>query len=306
MAKIQTQVDLLPFNTFGVFVKAKKFLTVDNLSDLSNLSNLDNPLFLGQGANILFTKDYDGLVVKNNLLAKKILSEDENGATLEIASGESWIELVNWTVDHDWSGIENLAYIPGTAGAAVVGNIGAYGQTFEDVFISAKSGKDIFYRNDCCFDYRESAFKHQLKNIFIESVTIKLGRNCEAKKKARETTARRQANLPNWKALGTAGSFFKNPFITADKLVELKKDFPDIPNFPDTPDKVKIPAGYLLEKLGWKGKRIGNVGTYDKHALVIVNYGGASGQEIVDFARQMQADVKKNFGIELEPEVNII
>ncbi len=293
MAKAQSDVNLLPYNTFKVSVKAKYFLEVNSPEDIPN----EKALILGDGANILFTKDYDGLVIKNNLFRKK---ETEEGV-FEVASGESWIDFVNFAVEDGWSGLEKLSLIPGTIGGALVGNIGAYGQTFEDIFVSAKSGKEIFSKDQCQFGYRESAFKHELKNHLVESVTVKLSKSPDSKRIAAETIALRKSKLPDWTKLGTAGSFFKNPFVSQEKLVELQKEIPDLPNF-----SKKIPAGFLLEKLGWKGKRIGNVGTYEKHALIVINYGGATGQEILDFTLHMQADVKKNFGIDLEPEVNII
>mgnify|MGYP001604120376 FL=1 len=293
VAKAQSDVNLFPYNTFKVSVKAKYFLEVNSPKDIPN----ENSLILGNGANILFTKDYDGLVIKNNLLGKK---EIEKGV-FEIASGESWIDFVNFAVDNGWAGLEKLSLIPGTIGGALVGNIGAYGQTFEDIFVSAKSGKEIFSKDQCKFGYRESAFKHELKNRFVESVTIKLSKNPDSKRIAQETAALRKSKLPDWTKIGTAGSFFKNPFVSQEKLADLLEEIPDLPHFSN-----KIPAGFLLERLGWKGKRIGNVATYDKHALIVINCGGATGQEILDFTKQMQADVKRAYDIDLEPEVNII
>ena len=313
MAKVQTNVDLLPYNTFRVPAKAKYFLELNDISDLQDLPK-EKRLILGEGANVLFTKDFDGLVIKNNLCGKTQIGED----TFEIASGENWIDLVNWSVENSWSGLEKLAFIPGTVGGAAVGNIGAYGQTFENVFVSAKANGEVFQKKDCEFFYRGSAFKNGRKDYFVESVKIQLSRDLNSKKVAEETTAIRQSKLPDWKTLGTAGSFFKNPFVSQEKLDSLKRDFPNLPNFftprsPEQsrrgevgPDSFKIPAGWLLEKCGWKGKRIGNVGTYEKHALVVVNYGGATGQEILDFTRQMQSDVREAYNIDLEPEVNII
>lgn len=336
MTKVQTDVSLAPFNTFQVDVKAKKFLELTSVADIPN----EKALILGRGANILFTKDYDGLIIKNNLLGKKQLSED----TFEIASGEDWIELVNWSVKNGWSGIENLAFIPGTVGAAAVGNIAAYGQNFEDVIVSVKTVDGFFEKKDCNFSYRDSIFGKNPQN-FVTSITIKLSKQPEfdtnyhsryeslkavlpnhpaipytPQEIATAVTTLRKTKLPDWTKIGTAGSFFKNPNVTSEKFVELSKQImdlqsypanklsysPNIPHSPNTLNLVKIPAGRLLEELGWKGKRIGNVGTFEKHALIVVNYGGATGVEILDFSRQMQADVKKNFDIDLEPEVNII
>lgn len=289
---------LKPYNTFQVEVFAKDFI---ELSSLDDLKINDNFLILGLGANILFTKDFDGLVIKNNLKGKKILKETDQEVFIEVASGENWIDFVNFCVNNGWSGLEKMAFIPGTLGGAVVGNIGAYGQTFQDIFASAKAGKVIFTKDQCKFGYRESAFKHELKNYFVESLTLELSKNPDSKRIAEETTALRKSKLPDWTKIPTAGSFFKNPFVTPEKLADLKKEFKDLVNY-----DLKIPAGFLLEKLGWKGKRIGNVATHEKHALIVINCGGASGQEILDFTLQMQSSVKQAYDIDLEPEVNII
>lgn len=289
---------LKPYNTFQVEVFAKDFIELNSLNDLKNN---DNFLILGLGANILFTKDFDGLVIKNNLKGRSVLKETDDEVLIEVASGENWIDFVNFCVNNGWSGLEKMAFIPGTLGGAAVGNIGAYGQTFQDIFVSAKAGKEIFTKDRCKFNYRESAFKHELKNYFVESVTLKLSKNSDSKRIAEETTALRKSKLPDWTKVPTAGSFFKNPFVSAEKLVDLVKEMPDLPNFSG-----KIPAGFLLEQLGWKGKKIGNVATHEKHALIVINCGGASGQEILDFTRLMQSSVKKAYDIYLEPEVNII
>lgn len=290
--------NLKPYNTFQVSIFARDFI---ELSDVSAIRNVSDFLVLGLGANILFTKDFDGLVIKNNLKGKKVLKENDREVLIEVASGENWIDFVNFAVNNGWSGLEKMAFIPGTVGGAVVGNIGAYGQTFEDIFVSAKSGKELFTKDQCKFGYRESAFKHELKNYFVESVILKLSKNPDSKRIAEETTALRKLKLPDWTKIPTAGSFFKNPFVTPEKLADLVKEMPDLPNFSG-----KIPAGFLLEQLGWKGKRIGNVATHEKHALIVINCGGASGQEILDFTLQMQSSVKKAYDINLEPEVNII
>lgn len=349
MAKAQSDVDLSFYNTFKVSAKAKYFIELNTLDDLADLPR-EKTLILGQGANILFTKDFEGLVIKNNLLGKKDLGE----GVFEVGAGESWIDLVTWTTENGWSGIENLAYIPGSVGAAPVQNIAAYGQNFGEIVISVtgfnlETNKiETLSKQECKLYYRDSIFKHELKNKFlVSSVKFRLSKIAKfdthyygsrpyeslqaqidkiskppytPKIIAQAVTNQRIINLPDWKVFGTAGSFFKNPFVSKEKLSEIQKRIPNIqvypitamtyPN-PDDPalkmaDRVKVPAGKLLDELEWKGKRIGNVGTYEKHALTVVNYGGASGQEILDFTSQMQADVKKNFDINLEPEVNII
>lgn len=325
--------DLAPYNTFRVSAKAKDFLVVRQEKDIPQ----EPFLILGEGANVLFTKDIPGLVIKNELKGRKVVSQDDDSVTLEVASGESWIDLVNFAVENGWSGIENMAFIPGTVGAATVGNIAAYGESFEDVFVEAKSLKEKFSKADCNFGYRDSVFKNNRQDVFITSVTIKL-----SKKPAMDTayysryeslktqlgeppytpkmvaaivTRLRQSKLPDWHQLGTAGSFFKNPLVSAEKAHALQKEITELQTYPAeklqytdrvTGNFVKVPAGRLLDELGWKGKRIGNVGTWKNHALTVINYGGATGQEILDFTNQMSADIKSHFEIDLEPEVNIL
>ncbi len=337
-----------------------KVTSAENANDLlDNLpEDITNVFILGQGANILFTKDFPGLIVKNEILGKKVVSEDDDGVVLEVAAGESWIDLVVWAAENGWSGIENLAYIPGTVGAAPVQNLAAYGQNFGESVVSV-TGINISDRQlqtltakECQLYYRDSIFKHDLKDkFFITKVTVKLSRFpkgdvsyynahtevnntrislLETLKKigpppygpkeiVKAVTSIRQTKLPDWHKLGTAGSFFANPFVSKGKFEQLSREITNLQAYPinamlypnpDDPvfkkvDQVKIPAARLLDELGWRGKRIRNVGTFEKHALVVVNYGGATGQEILDFTRQMQADIKSHFDIDLEPEVNI-
>ncbi|MBI3887484.1 UDP-N-acetylmuramate dehydrogenase [Candidatus Microgenomates bacterium] len=354
MFNVKNNVDLLPLNTFKISAFAKLFCEINTPNDFISLPKEENKLVLGGGANILFTKNFDGIVLKNNILGKKVINEDEKEIIIEAGSGEDWIEMVNWTTENDWSGIENLAYIPGTVGAAPVQNLAAYGQNFGENVIRVKavmledfSVREFSY-DECKLYYRDSIFKNELKNkVFITSVTFKLSKQPKfdtnyygarpyeslqneldkiarppytPKIIAQAVTNQRKIKMPDWKTLGTAGSIFKNPFVTKNKLVDLQSKIKDLQVYPINDmlypnphdpvfkriDMVKIPAGKLLDELGWRGKRIGNIGTYEKHALVLVNYGGATGQEILDFIHQMQADVKKNFDIDLDPEVNII
>lgn len=359
MLQIQQNVDLTPYNTFKVSAKADAFCVVKKPNDLSLLASRDHLsrswMSLGEGANILFTKDFDSLVVKNEILGREVIHEDDKSITLKVGAGEDWHELVMWSVENSLSGIENLALIPGTVGAAAVGNIAAYGQNFGEV-VEAVEGfylRDLRNLSDlskaeCHFFYRDSVFKNALKGKFIiTSVTIKLSKSPKfdtnyhgrasyeslagelkkfssppySPKDVAEAVIRiRKIKMPDWHELGTAGSFFKNPFVSKEKFAKLKEQMPDIQAYPinhmlypnpDDPvfslhDQVKIPVGRLLDELGWKGKRIGNVGTFEKHALIIVNYGGATGMEILDFSQKMQEEIKQNFEIILEPEVNII
>lgn len=353
MKKIQQDVNLLPYNTFKVSSKTKFFQQIDSPNDLDNLP-VDKTLILGQGANVLFTKDFDGLVLRNHLKGKKIIKEDKDHVYIEAASGEDWIDLVNWTTDNSWSGIENLAYIPGTVGAAPVQNLAAYGQNFGESVVSItgvnlKNNKtETLSNKDCKLYYRDSIFKHELKdNFFITKVAFRLSkkpkfdlnyfgsRPYESLKAeidriakppytpaiiAKAVTNQRKVKMPDWKNLGTVGSIFKNPFVSSQKLSDLQSEVKDLQVYPvnamlypnhDDPvlkmqNRYKIPVGKLLDELGWRGKRIGNVGTYEKHALVVVNFGGATGQEILDFINLMKTDIQKNFEIDPELEVNVI
>ena len=355
MENIQNQVNLAPYNTFGVPCLAKEFFVLRTPSDLKEISKLNRPFFLGLGANTLFVSPvYDGLVIKNELKGRRILSESNQEVILEVASGENWIDLVNWVVENGWSGIENLAYIPGSVGAAPIQNLAAYGQNFGETVVSVtglnletKKIETLSYA-DCHLYYRDSIFKHELKNKFIiTSIKFKLSKVPKFDTRyygsrpyeslqgeidkiapppytpkiiAQAVTNQRKINLPDWKKLGTTGSFFKNPFVTKKRYGELSKEIKRLQMYPinkmlypnpndpvlKMTDVVKIPAGRLLDELGWRGKRIGQVGTFEKHALVVVNYGGATGQEILDFASQMRQDLNNHFAIDLEPEVNII
>ncbi|KKU91353.1 MAG: UDP-N-acetylenolpyruvoylglucosamine reductase [Microgenomates group bacterium GW2011_GWA1_48_10] len=361
MLQVQQNVDLAPFNTFKVSAKANRFVALSSLSDLRNLSTVlletELMLILGEGANILLTKDYHGLAVKNELRGRRVTLQDSDSVTVEAAAGEDWHEFVMWAVEQGLSGIENLAFIPGTVGAAPVQNIAAYGQTVGEVILSVQGfhlsdlrNLSVLSNEDCHFYYRDSVFKHDLKGkFFVTSVTFKFSKTAHydttyhsryeslkgeldtlypgrgqrqftPKEIAQAVISIRSKKLPDWHKLGTAGSFFKNPFVSKAKFAQLAQSVKDLQPYPidhmlypnpDDPvfamtDMVKIPAGRLLDELGWKGKRVGNVGTYEKHALVVVNYGGATGQETLEFAQKMQEEVKMNFEIDLEPEVNVV
>lgn len=345
-------VNLTDFNTLKVPARADSILEVASLSDLANLDTSRPFMFLGEGANILFTHDFPGTIVKINLTGKTVVSESESAVLVDAAAGENWHDLVMWTAQNRWSGIENMALIPGTVGGAVTGNIAAYGQNQADVVESVRvfdlhaKQEHILTQRDCRFFYRESAFKHEFKSKYlITSVRYHLSKTAhfdtsyysryESLEKilhdyatppyspadvARAVIAIRNIKMPDWKVTPTAGSFFKNPFVTKQKLTDLQSRIkelqyyptekmlyphPEDPIFAKT-DMVKIPAGRLLDELGWKGRKIGHVGTFERHALVVINLGGATGQEIYDFTEAMRSDVKNNFGIELEPEVQII
>ena len=292
-------------------------------------------MFLGGGSNVLLCNDYAGLVIRNAIRGKQIVHEDDDHVLLKVYSGESWHETVMYCVERNWGGIENLSLIPGTVGAAPMQNIGAYGVELEQVFDHLEAFNlhtfelEIFNKSQCAFGYRESVFKRQLKGqYFIYSVTFKLNKKpsihadygdiqaiLNEKGLSAETAGIkdvsdavihiRQSKLPDPKVLGNSGSFFKNPQITIEHFEALKLQFPDIKGYPQN-DGMKVPAGWLIEQCEWKGKRVGNTGSHAKQALVLVNYGGATGSEIFQLAQDIIQSVADKFSIHLEPEVNIV
>lgn len=323
------------YNTFGVSVKANEFVIVSSLNELKEVllfNKNEQTLFLGGGSNMLFTQNFDGLIIKNEIKGKYIQIEDENNIEIKFYSGENWHETVMFSVEKGYSGIENLSLIPGTVGAAPMQNIGAYGVELESVFVELEALNlktlelETFNHNQCEFGYRESVFKRKLKNqYFIFSVTLKLSKHFIPKmsygdiqnvlhdkgiiepkiKDVSDAVIQiRQSKLPDPKVLGNSGSFFKNPTISSDLFNQLKSNYPEIKGFTNEYG-VKIPAAWLIENTGWKGKRIGNTGSHAKQALVLVNYGGATGSEVKALAYQIIESVQKKFNITLEPEVNI-
>ncbi|MCI5051326.1 MAG: UDP-N-acetylmuramate dehydrogenase [Candidatus Pacebacteria bacterium] len=335
--KILEHVSLQPYTTFMTQSEARYFTILETLGDFHELIKtnvwVNNPYILGGGSNILFTKDYNGLIVVNKLSGKEIVYEDEKVTDVEVFSGESWSELVLWSVEKDYWGIENLALIPGTVGAAPVQNIGAYGVEAKDTIISVKvydfkTNEIIILGNsDCNFGYRDSIFKQEPHRYFVISVTFRLSKiprlNLEygaivntlkehgitdpsAKDMASVVTEIRQRKLPDVGEIGMAGSFFKNPVILEEHFQTIQQKYPDMPFYELENGQVKIPAGWIIETLGYKGIKEGNVGTYDKHALVLVNYGNATGEEVWDFAQKIIKEVKEQFDIIFEPEVIIL
>jgi UDP-N-acetylmuramate dehydrogenase len=340
MIDIQTNVDLKPYNTFGIRAKARHFVSIRSTEDLRQLIQTDlfkneKRLILGGGSNILLTGDFEGLVVHNDLRGIKVSHESDDFITLSVGSGEPWHPFVLHCVNHDWGGIENLALIPGTVGAAPMQNIGAYGVELKEVVeqvsgVDLATGEDrVFTNAQCQFGYRESIFKHDLKEkIFISSVTLRLSRKNHTIRteygaiqevlrsmNATPATIRsvceaviriRQQKLPDPNVLGNSGSFFKNPAVPSVLYDDLKNSHQEIPGYPTVDQHVKIPAAWLIEQCGWKGKKINHAGVHHQQALVLVNYGEATGAEILGLANQIQADVQQKFGIVLTPEVNII
>lgn len=333
---VEKNVQLQTFNTFGIAVEAAGFARFSSVEILKSLlqerSAFNGLLILGGGSNILFTQYVDALVLRNEIKGIEVVSEDDETVVVRSGAGEVWHDLVMYTVDKGWGGIENLSLIPGSVGASPMQNIGAYGVEIKDVFYSLEalhieSGElRTFSAEECRFGYRESVFKRELKQQYvITHVSYRLkkqpvlqtsygaiqdelavqGKTPGVKAISDAVIAIRNSKLPNPKDLGNAGSFFKNPVISAEKANELKSQYPDIPNYPQPDGSVKLAAGWLIEQCGWKGRREGNCGVHTKQALVLVNYGGAKGEEIYQLSSDVLTDVRNKFGVELEREVNI-
>src|SRR5450631_2590911 len=327
------------YNTFGTDSYAKYFTVFSSIDELKNLFQSDlykneSKFILGGGSNILFTKDFDGLVLKNEITGIETIHEEEKYVYVKVGAGVNWHQFVMHCIHKNFSGVENLSLIPGNVGASPMQNIGAYGVEIKDVFYSLeaynyKENKIInFTLNDCEFGYRESVFKKKYKNQFaILDVTFRLNKTPhynisygaieeELKKMNIEQLSIkaisdaviniRTSKLPDPKLIGNAGSFFKNPEINEHELHELKRIKTDIPSYKINDDKFKIPAGWLIEQCGWKGYRKGDAGCYDKQALVLVNYGNAKGNEILELSKEIKKSVQEKFRIILETEVNTI
>ncbi|WP_281614118.1 UDP-N-acetylmuramate dehydrogenase [Flammeovirga sp. SubArs3] len=335
---IETNKSLLPFHTFGAKVKTAQFSIIKSLDDLKEILDTTPSKFmiLGGGSNLLFTKDYDGLIIKNEIKGFEVVHENNSAVQIKIGAGENWHETVLRTADLDWQGIENLALIPGTVGASPIQNIGAYGTEVKDVideveFYHHEKKEVMVYSNEeCLFGYRNSIFKNELKGkITVLSITITLNKkeqwsfntsygiieNTIAEKNIQEITPKtlaqviidiRNSKLPDPKEIGNCGSFFKNPVLPNQEAQKILDQYPEAPHYKVGDDYTKIPAGWLIEKTGWKGKSKGHVGTYPKQALVLVNNGGATGEEAWDLALTIKQDVFTKFGVTIEPEVNII
>ena len=335
MSKFQFNYSLLTYNTFGVNVQAKAFVEVNSADELQKVLVRNNLpiIILGAGSNVLLTKDLDALVIKNNILGKTIIEETKEDAIVEVGAGENWHELVLWSLGNRLSGLENLSLIPGLVGAAPIQNIGAYGVELKDVFIKLEAiglatGKlTTFSKEECQFGYRNSIFKSALKGKYcITKVYLQLAKNPKINVSygAIKSTLKelgvvrptpqdvsnavikiRSSKLPDPKILSNSGSFFKNPEVDHSFFETLQKQFPEIVFYELPNDRVKIPAGWLIEQAGWRGKQIGKVGCHEKQALVLINYGGATGDELLKHAQRVALSVKAKFGIELIPEVNV-
>ncbi|MDD4198153.1 MAG: UDP-N-acetylmuramate dehydrogenase [Paludibacter sp.] len=328
---------LLNYNTFGLDVKTKYFFEFYSEEDLKEVLQhnyvRDNPLLvIGQGSNLLFLNDFDGVVLHSAIRGIQVVEETEDAIIIEVGSGVIWDDLVGYCVKQGWSGIENLSLIPGETGAAAIQNIGAYGVEIKDVVQKIKAIRiadgqsSVFEQEECHYAYRESIFKKTLKGQYVvTSVIIRLSRepifNLSYNHLEKEVLKNgvinlenirntiiqvRESKLPDPKILGNAGSFFMNPVVTRAKYEALQSQFPEMPHFFVSEQEEKIPAGWLIEQCGWKGRTIGKVGVHAKQALVLINCGGAKGKEIADLAHQIQQSVAEKFGIALTPEVNFI
>ena len=330
---------LLKLNTFGIDVKAKYFTSINTINELIEVTKTNvfkdlELLILGGGSNILLTKDFDGLVILNNIKGKEIIDQNQQSIFLKIGAGENWHELVMYCVDNGWGGIENLSLIPGNTGTAPMQNIGAYGVEIKETFIELEaleisSGKIVKFNNsDCEFGYRESVFKNKMKNQYIIlNITLELKKNPvlninygdvkailesqniknpDIKEVSNAIISIRQSKLPDPKKIGNSGSFFKNPIVSLNLLELIKKKYPNVVNYEINENEFKIAAGWLIERAGWKGKKFNNYGIHEKQALVLVNYGLANGMEIFELSEKIILDIKDKFGIKLEREVNII
>lgn len=326
------------YNSFGIDVKAGKFVSIKDLDDLRNIlrNSYASELFiLGGGSNMLLTGDLNKTVLHIALKGKKIISESDSEVIIEAAAGENWHEFVLWTLKQNFGGLENLSLIPGNVGTAPIQNIGAYGVELKDTFVSCKAmhiqtlEQETFDLKDCEFDYRNSVFKHRLKGQYIiTSVQFRLTKkdhklhteygaiSSELENAGiTEPTIQdisnavikiRNSKLPDPKEIGNSGSFFKNPIITKEHYQKLEEEFPEIPSYKISENEIKVPAGWLIDTAGLKGFRTGDAGVHKNQALVLVNYGEATGAEILSLARMIQDKIKSQFDIELEAEVNII
>ncbi len=335
---IRKGISLKPFNSFGIEAKTAFWAELTEESDLFRLQETDTfqklqRQILGGGSNILITRDYPGLMLKIRIPGITVISEDDREVVLSIGAGVEWDELVRFTTQRGWGGLENLSMIPGETGAAPIQNIGAYGVELESVFISLDAvqletgEKTTFDREMCRFGYRDSIFKRSHKGKYlITNVTLRLSkqprlrldygnlkavldsegvRNPDISDVSRAVRKIRSSKLPDPAVTGNAGSFFKNPVITSDQFRKLSELHSAIPSYP-AGDMVKIPAAWLIDQCGFKGKRVGDAGVHEHHALILVNHGNASGADILALADDIRSEVAGRFGVALEPEVNIL
>lgn len=337
--QVYKNVDLQAHHTFGIEVYCEAFAVLEKKADLYQLKSLreqyNNFFILGGGSNVLFTSNYPGIIVQNKLSGIEVLYEDAATIRLKVASGMNWHELVMTAVEKNWGGIENLSLIPGTVGASPIQNIGAYGVEVKDVIIEVeafdleKEELITFSKEDCQFGYRDSIFKQAInkEKYFITDVVFQLKKNPtefqvsygdiikmmeinqvepSVKNISDAVIQIRQQKLPDPKEIGNSGSFFKNPEIPSEKAQQLFSEYPLMPQYKISDSITKIPAAWLIEQCGWKGLKVGQTGNHAQQALVIVNYGKATGEEIRQHAINVQQSVLEKFDIQLQPEVNFI
>lgn len=336
--EIASNYPLKQHNTFGISAFAKEFISVHSVSELAQAlkENKGKKLFiLGGGSNMLLTQNIDALVIHIDLKGKEVVFENDTHVHLKAMAGENWHEFVLYSISQNYGGLENLSLIPGNVGTTPIQNIGAYGTEIKDTMISCDA-MDIetqeivtFTKEKCEFAYRESVFKNRLKNKYIiisvtfnltkinhkintayGDITAELAKNNVTvptiKDVSNAVTAIRQSKLPDPKVLGNSGSFFKNPIISKEDFDKAYAQHPQMPHYTVSDTEVKVPAGWLIEQSGFKGKRFGDAGVHERQALVLVNYGNATGQELLDLSKKIQETVYNNFGIRIEAEVNVI
>ena len=335
--KISHNISLKKYNTFGIDVSAKDFVTATSINELQKILQLKpkNLFVLGGGSNMLLTKNIsDSLVIHINIKGIKVIDENPKFAFIKVNAGENWHDFILWCIDNNYGGLENMSLIPGNVGTAPIQNIGAYGKELKDNFIECEALEietgiiKTFSKIECEFDYRNSVFKNKLKGKYIiTSVKFKLTKKNHIlntaygviekeledknilfptiKDISNAVIAIRKSKLPDPKKLGNSGSFFKNPVITQQEFEIFIAKYPEAPNYKVSHNEIKIPAGWLIEKAGFKGKQYGNAGVHEKQALVLVNHGNASGKEIWNLAMKIRSTVKEKFGIEINPEVNV-
>ena len=334
---IQKHVNLKPYNTFGIEVFAAGFARFSSTFELKKIleeNTFSQLLILGGGSNLLLTKDFDGLVLKNEIQGFKILEETVENVIIEAGAGENWHEFVLNCIEKGYAGVENLSLIPGSVGASPMQNIGAYGVEIKDIFHHLKAyhiatgEMHTFDKEACQFGYRESVFKTSFKGQYVIcSVAFELSKSPEINTSygAIETELKenniiepticdvsnavisiRQSKLPDPKVIGNAGSFFKNPVVDESIVQEIQKNYPDVPNYPASNGRRKLAAGWLIEQAGWKGKTFDTFGVHKLQALVLVNYGGSTGNQIYSLSSEIIKSIEEKFGVTLEREVNIL
>ncbi len=336
--EFRENISLKPYNTFGVEASAEYFGVIRQSGELSGLLSWRSPekpmLILGEGSNILFVGDFPGIVLHNALKGIDLIEENADDCLLKVSAGENWSDFVDYTVELGWGGIENLSLIPGTVGAAPIQNIGAYGAELGEVLVNVEACNlltgeiKVFSNEECYFGYRTSIFKTTCKGQFlVTSITLQLSKNPKLNlryaplkkafedRKIQDVDVRevsnavkeiRRSKLPDPEKIGNAGSFFKNPVVKQLLAEALQKEFPDIPVYPAEAGRVKVAAGWLIEQSGWKGRRFGDAGVHEKQALVLVNYGDATGAEIYALSESIRKDVESKFGISMEREVTVV